>query len=612
MRKAILTIKRVLLVGLLISCTSSANEATLKQFWLQDIEASCQQVVNQVEQFYRHYQVLSDTSFSKQFQWFEQGLLQAHNALFSSYLVADVVPDLNQANAGKACQPRLISSIDTVLASTALANLLKHTQDDSKSLIEQRVWDKYATLHQQLTQPNYLSLKAKAKVAGDAFRQTTTQKPIGQFDLPQHCQQGLDESQQSLFSLIDGRLRGQLSSSRYRALVDHALNSACRKLAFSQYQSRHLEQNQANLLTFIAIQTQRAQALGFHNFAEFSLQNTSFGSISQVDQLLKNLVKQLPQAKAPWDANFQQDQPAVKAKTKTKLAISPALAISGLFWLLDSQFNLQVSALEQPTWHPSVDAYQLKRGDKVLGHFYLDLYPRPGKYPKNRHRALQRGIHHIQLPSSALILNLPEKSWRQRHLKSLFHEFGHLLHNLLAVSDYHIVAGISLENDLIEMPAKWFEWLSFSESLQKQMFNKVIVENALDSQSEVFRMRLYRAAMALHYFATPASKQNIENINAKLASLYWGHDYAKGASSQYSFSHLATYGPRYYNYIWSEMMAKRLLDDYYQKRFSGTDFFNAILSNGGQVDIYHMLSHLYQCTLTPSDILVWIANEKSL
>lgn len=105
---------------------------------------------------------------------------------------------------------------------------------------------------------------------------------------------------------------------------------------------------------------------------------------------------------------------------------------------------------------------------------------------------------------------------------------------------------------------------------------------------------------------------NIETINAALALKYLGHLYAKGASSQYSFSHLGTYGPRYYSYIWSEVLARCLLEDYFADRFSGRDYLQSLFAQGGSIAMTEMFAKLYQKPLALDDIIKWVSYEKAL
>ncbi|MEW6997127.1 M3 family metallopeptidase [Colwelliaceae bacterium BS250] len=548
-------------------------------------------------------------NFYSNIQQLERLLIPAKNLVYESYLYANVSPDVSIIKAAEQCQLTTSASIDSFIGSAQVSDFLQKTAQLAKSPLEKRVQDKYQHLNNQLSNQQYAKLKAQSKALSAKFRKGVSVKVNDTFILPKQCAQGLEQKYKERY-LKDGQMIAELSSSHYATFVKRLPDEQCRKLAYSQYQGRHTKTNKDNLLALIAARNNSAKSLGYSNYAELSLQDTLIDNIADVDAFLVNIAKVQPETYAPWDYRYI---PYVKTTVKQILpTITPKEAHNGLFSLLYTEFGLTVVKLDEPTWHSSVAVYMLKEGDSDIGKFYLDLYSRPNKYPKNRHRAIKRGVTDIQQPSSALILNLPEKHWQQNHLKSFFHEFGHLLHNLVATQKYHIVAGISIENDLVEMPAKWFEWLSFDPTMQLRMFGKVVLEGEVADSGTTFNLRLYRAGMALAYFSQNVTSKNIEQINADLALTYLGHPYAAGSSSQYSFSHLATYGPRYYSYILSEIVARRLLEDYLAGRFNGRDYLQSLFAQGGSIAMTEMFAKLYKKPVTLQDIIKWVSHEKIL
>ncbi len=552
-------------------------------------------------------------SFAQTLKDFEQHIIPAKNVLFESYLFANVSPDETVRVAAEQCQSTLAAQIDIVLASNAFAKLLNHVKGLPKTPLQERVFKKYQQQHLELADSNFLTLKHQAKQATTDFRKTTTITAERSFHFDKACVLALSKKYQNKF-IEHGDINAAINGKNYAAFIKRFKTEDCRKAVYQQYQGRHKTLNQGNLMNMISLQNQKAQALGFEHFADYSLQNTSFSTATQVEQFLSGLAALQPPSPAPWNNRYVEFKSASK-KPKSQVekhSLLPQQAKQGLFTLLNDEFNLQVVKVNQSVWHPSVEVYQLNREGQLIGDFYLDLYSREGKYKKNRHRAIKRGVTGVQLPASALILNLPKNQWQQKHIKSFFHEFGHLLHNLLAQQPYHIVAGISLEKDLIEMPAKWFEWLSFSPDMQQKMFNKVLFAGEKPDTGTKFKLRLYRAALALAYFSKDINSKNIDALSDKLSRQYTGYPHLAGADSQYSFSHLGTYGPRYYNYIWSEKVAQKLLIDYLNNRFTGQAFMQALLVQGGSVSMADMFSLLYQKTITISDITQWVNNEKQL
>ena len=610
MRKNTLTISS-LLFSVVATIASTAATAKERLAFGADIEARCQQITSSLN---KTAEFKESDNFYGYLSQLEALLIPANNLLFESYLYANVSTDTKIIGVAEQCQLTTSANIDKVLGSAEVTTLLSKAKGLAENDLEQRVYQKYHNLNQQLSNLEYAKLKAEGKAAAAKFRKGAVTKVKGNFELPGECAANLDKKYQKRY-LKDGKVIAELKGSNYATFIKRLPDEECRKLAFSQYQGRHAKNNKDNLLQMIKLRNDGAKALGFANFAELSLQDTMIKSVKDVDTFLTNIVNAEPESLAPWDYRYipyvkEKQSAAVKDET-----ISPKLAHKGLFTLLESEFGLTVTPLKEAAWHNSVGVYMLKEAGKDgqnIGKFYLDLYPRKNKYKKNRHRAITRGVEGVQAPSGALILNLPKDKWKQTHLKSFFHEFGHLLHNLVAKQKYHIVAGISIENDLVEMPAKWFEWLSFDAKMQQRMFGKVVAVGDAPDSGTTFKLRLYKAGLALAYFSQNVTGDNIESINAKLALKFLGHPYAKGASNQYSFSHLGTYGPRYYSYIWSEVVARRMLEDYLAGRYTGRDYLNSLFKQGGSIEMTEMFSLLYDKSLNLQDIIKWVSHEKTL
>ena len=107
----------------------------------------------------------------------------------------------------------------------------------------------------------------------------------------------------------------------------------------------------------------------------------------------------------------------------------------GVLGTVSSMFGVTFRRTDAPVWHPSVEAYELVSGDKVLGRFYLDMHPRENKYKHAAAFPVRTGVRGKQLPEAALICNFPGGDgtpglMEHDQVETFFHEFGHLIHHL--------------------------------------------------------------------------------------------------------------------------------------------------------------------------------------
>lgn len=140
-------------------------------------------------------------------------------------------------------------------------------------------------------------------------------------------------------------------------------------------------------------------------------------------------------------------------------------------------FGLEFSQVKDAhVWHEDVLLYEVrdKQEDIVLGHFYLDLYPRDGKY---NHYAVFPLVKRVDLPgkkemaAAAMVGNFEKPSADKPSLMYhdnvvvFFHEFGHLTHELCTKANYSRFSGTETERDFVELPSQMLENWVWSEQI---------------------------------------------------------------------------------------------------------------------------------------------------
>lgn len=118
-----------------------------------------------------------------------------------------------------------------------------------------------------------------------------------------------------------------------------------------------------------------------------------------------------------------------------------------------------------------------EESDKILGHFYLDLHPRPDKF---NHAAVftlvKRAVvdGKLRTPTIAMVTNFRSATAKKPSLlshgetKTFFHEFGHIMHNTCSEANFSRFAGMNVERDFVEMPSQMLEnWILDKDILKR-------------------------------------------------------------------------------------------------------------------------------------------------
>lgn len=286
--------------------------------------------------------------------------------------------------------------------------------------------------------------------------------------------------------------------------------------------------------------------------------------------------------------------------------------LSGLFDTMQTLLGVRFEEVsETKAWHPDVKLYRVfdASDGSALAHFYMDLFPRPNKFGHAAAFTLVGGRRlpdgPYQQPVSAIVANFTKPSATQpsllRHSEvvTLFHEFGHILHQTLTRAARARFAGTNTETDFVEAPSQMLEhWVwrpeilaGFSrhvetgEPLPKELLDSMIAAKNLDSG--VFTMRqIYFAELDMAYHSGGAEKDT--TAIARDLHPIMGFEAPEDTYWQAGFGHLFGYDAGYYGYKWSEVFA----DDMFTRfeaagpldQTLGLEYRAKVLERGGSVD----------------------------
>ena len=285
--------------------------------------------------------------------------------------------------------------------------------------------------------------------------------------------------------------------------------------------------------------------------------------------------------------------------------------LDGMFEITGEVFGLTYERVDAPTWHPEVITYAIHdaaSGD-LISHFYMDLFPREAKFshaaafPLVPGRRLDDGTY--QHPVSAIVANVTKPTeerpslLQHQEVETMFHEFGHILHQTLTKAELVRFSGTSVERDFVEAPSQIMEHWTWKpdvlqrfarhhetgEPIPEDLVDRLVAAKNLNIALMKLRQVTYGTLdMNLH---GPNSDRDLDRAlrDANAISLLPTHE---GTFFPSSFGHLFGYDAGYYGYLWSEVygddMWSRFEKEGYTSPEVGADYRREILEAGGARD----------------------------
>jgi len=259
----------------------------------------------------------------------------------------------------------------------------------------------------------------------------------------------------------------------------------------------------------------------------------------------------------------------------------------GLFALCRELFGLEFRPdPDAPLWHPTVEAFDVRHDGAPFGRVYFDLVPRVGKFNHAAQFTVRTGILDGGLPQGALVCNFldpstPVHEARMEHhdVVTFFHEFGHLLHSLLAGHGPWVYTGsASVERDFIEAPSLLFEeWARDPATLARFARNPdtgeaippTLLARLRDSEAMGRALWVLRQAgladVSLKVHERDPHGLDPSGLYREVYSERVGIPVNPAYNPMASFGHLTGYSACYYTYLWSAVIARDLLTPFFAK-----------------------------------------------
>lgn len=621
------------MTALLIAPAMAAPQGAINQPGAKQIPKLCDQSIAQARSRIGKLKAVPLDKVSA------QTVLHAWNALDRGLqdiggpigLLSETSPDPEVRKAAEACDLKLSALPNEYLQSEALFQRVKALQvsDPIDVMARQSILDDFEERGVSLP----AAKRERAKVIFERLdklsqdfsrnvRDATTKLAFSEADL-----QGVPSAALTKRARDDkGNYLFGLDYPEFDAIMNNAVVEGTRKAFWTAFQQRGGQTNLELLKEAVQLRLELAQLMGATNFADWAIQRKMAGSAQAVNRFLDDVQgrvealerKELEELRVEkvaltgdkdvvlqrWDVPFYQqrlkkarysvDQREVRAQFPTDPTIAWMMEVTSTLYGVQFKPNKAL-----PVWQADVRGYDVfdSKSGQYLSSFYLDLFPRDGKY---KHAAAfpVRGVSTLagRTPVSVLVTNFNREGFDQNELETLFHEFGHIMHGVLSKTRYVLNAGTGVKRDFVEAPSQMYEeWSRRPESLalfakvcptckpiDPQLISRMNASRAFGKGLFYARQRLYAAwDMALHTPTLVDPMQTWADLEGKTPL---GH--VTGTLTPAAFGHvMGGYQAGYYGYMWSEVLALDMRSAFganVMDSAQGARYRQLILENGGQ------------------------------
>jgi thimet oligopeptidase len=293
--------------------------------------------------------------------------------------------------------------------------------------------------------------------------------------------------------------------------------------------------------------------------------------------------------------------------------------LAGMFDLVQETFGLEFREIADPdVWHPDVRLFSIHdaASGEQLAHFYLDLFPREGKYghaaefPLIMSRRLEDGSY--QNPVCAMVANFTKPTattpslLQHGEVETLFHEFGHVLHQNLGRTELARFAGTGVERDFVEAPSQIMQhWVWRADVLRRfarhhesgepipdDLVEQLVAARQLNVAIHQLRQLKYGwLDQTIHGSDVDQDLDHVLREGDKLGLI----PFHEGTFSLASFGHLmGGYDAAYYGYMWSEVFGDDMFSRFEEEGVTnpavGMAYRRDVLEKGGSADADDMLT----------------------
>ena len=427
----------------------------------------------------------------------------------------------------------------------------------------------------------------------------------------------------------------------YVPFMKFSTQRSLREKMYKAFTSKGFQKNENNneaiVLDIVRLRHQRAQLLGYENHAQYVLEERMAKSPATVFDFSQNILdKALPAAKAEmealktfgkeqlglkhlekWDGSFVGEKLRQATFNFEEEVLKPYLplqaCVKGMFDIAHKLYGLNFSEVNDiPVYHKEVSTYKVyDNTGAFVSYFYTDFHPRPGKRGgawMTSFRSQYKKDGQDYRPQIAIVCNFSSPTSKTpalltfQELTTLFHEFGHALHGMLANTTYPSLSGTSVSWDFVELPSQIMEnWCYEKEALElfakhyqsDELIPLTLVKkikeasNFMEGLATMRQLSFGLLDMKWHSTNPNELPTSIEEVEASVFELTDLYPQVDKSCMSTAFSHIfqGGYSAGYYSYKWAEVLDADAFAFFKEKGIFDKEvaslFKEQILSKGG-------------------------------
>ncbi len=429
----------------------------------------------------------------------------------------------------------------------------------------------------------------------------------------------------------------------YVPFVTYANNRELRKKMSIAYGARAFKNdafdNQEIVLKIVNLRHQRAQLLGYPSHAHFVLEERMAKSPENVVEFLNQLLeKAKPAAEKEfyelenfakktdainqlqkWDGAYYAEKLKKQRFNLDEEKLKPYFklenVINGVFTVANKLYDLTFTEVSNiDTYHPDVKTYRVTQGNnELVAILYADFHPRPGKrggawMTSYKPQQIKNGKN--ERPHVSIVCNFTKPTPTKPSLltfnevTTLFHEFGHALHGMLANTTYASLSGTSVFWDFVELPSQIFEnWCYEKEALElfakhyktgevipMELVEKIKQTSNFHEGMKTLRQLSFAILDLAWHSKDPSNSNDVKSYEKQAFSSTRLFPDVKENCMSTSFSHIfqGGYSAGYYSYKWAEVLDADAFEYFKENgifnKTIASKFKENILSKGGTQD----------------------------